>query len=331
MNRIAGVLALVIGLYGSLYLSNPAQFNSYVVVDLLNRHGFFGILSLGVGVLIITGGIDLSIGSVVALSAVGFGVLMRVGLPPLVAAAVVLTGGASIGLIHGLLVTWGRLQPFLVTLCGLFVYRGLARTVSGIGEKTAEQTVSLYTIRDAAPDSAGTIDWLRTVVVGKESDGALNIPMEFIWMLMLAGMLAGILHGSAYGRYWYAIGHNEQAARYSGVNATRHRVIVFVISSLCAAAGGIILLLDFASVDPASDGGEFELLAITGAVIGGCSLRGGEGTILGIFLGAAILPAINKLNIFLGVPNTVIPIVIGLTLLTGAGLDEWLRRRAARS
>jgi len=331
MNRIAGVLALVVGLYGWLYLSNPAQFNLYVVVDLLNRHGFFGILSLGVGVLIITGGIDLSIGSVVALSAVSFGVLMRQGVPPIVAASIVITGGIVIGLIHGLLVTWGGLQPFLVTLCGLFVYRGLARTVSGIGEKTAEQTVSLYTIRNAAPESAGAIDWLRAVFVGKGSDGGLTIPMEFLWMLGLAAALAVILHGSAYGRYWYAIGYNEQAARYSGVNVTRHRIIVFVISSLGAAAGGIILLLDFASVDPASDGGEFELLAITGAVIGGCSLRGGEGTVLGIFLGSAILPAINKLNIFLGVPNTVIPIVIGLTLLIGAGLDEWLRRRSSRN
>ena len=329
MTRIAGVLALVAGLYASLYAANTDNFNARVVVDLLNRHGFFGILTLGVGVLIITGGIDLSIGSVVALGAVGFGVLVRSEVPPVVAAGLVLAGGAVIGTVHGLLVTKARLQPFLVTLCGLFIYRGLARTVSGIGEKTAEQSVSLTTIKAELPAAEGGIDWLRAWVVGKQPDGALDFPMEFALMLGLAAVLGVFVHGSAYGRYWYAIGHNEQAARYSGVNADVQRIVAFVISSTCAAAGGVILLLDYASVDPASDGGEFELLAITGAVIGGCSLRGGEGTVPGIVLGAAILPAIYKLNIFIGIPNTVIPIVVGLTLLVGAGLDEVLRRRSA--
>ena len=329
MTRIAGVLALVVGLYGLLYAANPDNFNSRVVIDLLNRHGAYGILTLGVGVLIITGGIDLSIGSVVALSAVGFGVMIRSEVPPVVAAGLVLVGGAVIGTIHGLLVTKGRLQPFLVTLCGLFIYRGLARTVSGIGEKTTEQTVSLTTIKSELPASTEWLDWLRAWIVGKQPNGALDFPMEFVLMLGLAGVLGVVLHGSAYGRYWYAIGHNVQAARYSGINADRHRIIAFVISSMCAAAGGVIWLLDYGTIDPASEGSEFELLAITGAVIGGCSLRGGEGTIPGIVLGAAILPAIYKLNIFFGIPNTVIPIVVGLTLLIGAGLDEILRRRSA--
>lgn len=327
MMRIAGVFTLVVGLYAWLYLSNPENFGSTVVVDLLNRHGFYGILTLGVGVLIITGGIDLSIGSVVALGAVSFGVLMRSGVPPLAAVLLVALGGASIGLIHGLLCTRGKLQSFLVTLCGLFIYRGLARTISGIGEHTSEQTVSLYSIKSAQPSAEPALDGLRAWIVGKQANGALDFPMEFVLMLGFAAILAVVLHGSAAGRYWYAVGSSVQAARYSGVNTERHQVIAFVISSLCAALGGVILLLDFASVDPASAGAEFELLAITGAVIGGCSLRGGEGTIIGIVLGAAILPAINKLNIFLGIPNTVIPIVVGMTLLVGASLDEILRRR----
>ncbi|MCZ2343386.1 MAG: ABC transporter permease [Bacteroidales bacterium] len=327
MTRIAGVFVLVVSLYAWLYFSNPDNFGANVVVDLLNRHGFYGLLTLGVGVLIITGGIDLSIGSVVALGAVSFGVLMRSGVPPVLAAMLVGLGGALIGLLHGILCTYGQLQSFLVTLCGLFVYRGLARTISGIGEHTAEQTVSLYSIKAEQPSAASALDALRAGIVGKQANGALDFPMEFVLMLGFAAILAVVLHGSAAGRYWYAVGSNRQAARYSGVNADRHQIIAFIISSTCAALGGVILLLDFASVDPASAGAEFELLAITGAVIGGCSLRGGEGTIVGIVLGAAILPAINKLNIFLGIPNTVIPIVVGLTLLAGASLDEILRRR----
>lgn len=331
MKRLTGILAIVIALYVGLYIANPGAFTGVSALDLLNRHGYLGIITLGVAVLIVTGGIDLSIGSVVALTAVGFGVLMRSGVSPYLAVIIVLIVGAAIGLLHGLLVTRLKLQAFLVTLCGLFVYRGLARVVSGIGQGQEEVTISLATIKRLQPDFSQAIDNLRLLFVGKNERGVIDAPMEFVWMMAIAAVLAVLLHKSVYGRYWYAIGSNEQAAKYAGINTDRQRIAVFVICSTLAAFVGVLVMLDFGTLDAASDGDTFELLAITGAVLGGCSLRGGEGTIPGAVLGATVLPVIKKLNNYLSIPNTVIPIVIGLTLLLGTMLDEFLRRRARRT
>src|SRR5436190_17469654 len=120
MIRIAGVLTLLIVLYATLFITNPKAMQSSNLIDVGNRQGFYGVITLGVAVLIITGAIDLSIGSVVGLSAVVFGHLMSKGVHPFLAVAVVLAGGTLIGLFHGLLVTRLKLQAFLVTLCGLF-------------------------------------------------------------------------------------------------------------------------------------------------------------------------------------------------------------------
>src|SRR5688500_9168369 len=136
MNRILGVVSLLVVMYALLFASdfqNATRWSN--LKDVLSQQAFFGVLTLGVGVLIITGGIDLSIGAVVGLSAILFGVLMEEGVPPFAAAAAVLACGVVIGLTHAALVTVLKLQPFLVTLCGLFVYRGAARMIA------SEQTV----------------------------------------------------------------------------------------------------------------------------------------------------------------------------------------------
>jgi len=130
VTRFLGVFLLVAALYISLRFSNENATTLEAQQILANRLGFYGVLTLGVGLLIISGGIDLSIGSVVGLSAVGFAVLLKRGVPPVPSGLIVLAGSAVIGLLHGLLITGLNLQPFLVTLCGLFAYRGLARQLS---------------------------------------------------------------------------------------------------------------------------------------------------------------------------------------------------------
>jgi ribose transport system permease protein len=324
MARIAGVLTLLVALYIALYFADPAgnAFKGSNLIDVTNRQGFYGVITLGVAVLIITGAIDLSIGSVIGLSAVVFGLLMNNGVNPFLAMAAVLTGGTLIGLCHGLLVTRLKLQAFLVTLCGLFIYRGVARYF-------VDRPVGLVNIQRDQPSSAGPIRFLRSVLIGKDENSVLNYPAQMFVLLLLAGLVGLVLHKSVVGRYWYAIGYNESAARYSGIATDRYRLIGFVLSSFLASLGGVMMLLDVGTADPNSAGEMYELYAITGAVLGGCSLKGGEGTAVGIVLGAMVLPLLRNLVSFLGIPDPIIPVVIGLALLIGTVADELIRRTSA--
>jgi ribose transport system permease protein len=278
--------------------------------------GFYGVFTLGMGLLIIVGGIDLSIGAVAGLCAVCFVLFMERGASAYVSLALVLGIGAAIGLLNGLLITGLRLQPFLVTLCGLFVYRGLARWAT-------------WTPTGSSRD-VGIVDFdlsgLRFLAVGKIT----GVPAVLVLLLALSAVAAVVLHRTVYGRYLYAIGYNEQAARYAGIPTDRYKVAAYVACSTLAALGGVLLVLDVESVNPANAGSWYELYAITGAVLGGCSLRGGEGTVPGILLGAAVLPLLRNLCIFAGVPSDLEFTVIGLALLLGTVADELLKRRAVK-
>ena len=306
MYRLLGVLLTVLLLYGVIIVDERAQTVSYHSI-LLGRLGFYGILTLGAGVLIIAGGIDLSIGSVVGLSAVLFGVLMSKGVAPLTAMLIVLGMGVLIGLGHGLLVTGLKLQPFLVTLCGLFIYRGIARYIS---ER-----------QQGIPDEAL---WLKDILVGGEGEGARN---QVVILLVVALVVGLVLHFTKWGRYLFALGANEEAARYAGVPTARYKIFSYVLCSTLASLGGVLLLLEAGSVNPTSGGSLLELYAITGAVLGGCSLRGGEGTVPGMILGTAVLPLIRSASSFRNIDSNVEYAVIGGALLLGTIGDELLKRR----
>jgi ribose transport system permease protein len=318
MTRLLGVLLMVLLLYGVLLASSENARTLSTQTDIADRLGFYGVLTVGVAVLIISGGIDLSIGSVVGLGAVCYGLMLQRHVNPYLAALVVLAGSAVIGLTHGLLVTQLRLQPFLVTLCGLFIYRGLARWASptsvGLGVEADE--AYLQQIENAR----------RLLVKGQ----VFGVPHVLILLVGLSVVLGVFLHGTRYGRYLYAIGANEDAARYAGIPTDRYKVLAYVICSTMAGLGSVLYILDNRTATPTSAGAWLELYAITGAVLGGCSLRGGEGTIPGAFLGAAVLPLLRMLCSFGGVSNEIEYAVIGGVLLVGTIADEMLKRRAAR-
>ncbi len=320
MSRILGVLMLLVGLYAALLITVPEAGTTRNFFVVANRQGFLGIITIGAALLILSGGIDLSIGSVVGFGVVLFAYLMESGVPPFPAAALVTLSGSVIGLINGLLVTRLKLQPFLVTLCGMFVYRGLARLLGG--------SINLTNVREAHPEFTSSLESLRLVLVGKDATGAIVFPVEFAIMLLLAGIIGFFLHRTAYGRYWYAIGHNELAAKYAGVNVNRQRVAVYMICSTLAAFAGVLLLLDYSTLRSDNAGIGLELEAITGAVLGGCSIRGGEGTIVGIVLGAMVMPVLNNLITLNGLGSDIIPVIVGLTLLIGTTVDELIRRRS---
>jgi ribose transport system permease protein len=317
MTRLLGVLLMVLTLYALHMGMFPGARSLANHQDLARRLGFYGILTLGVGVLIVSGGIDLSIGSLVGLGAVAFGYLMTErAWSPLPAAAVVIAGSFAIGLFHGLLVTGLRLQSFLVTLCGLFMYRGLARRLSGVTVNLPSESVQ--------PQA----EWLRSMLV---SGKTLGLP-HLLWLLgLLAVLLAVVLHRTVYGRYWYAIGYNEQAARYAGIATDRYKIAAYVLCSTFAGLGGVLFLLEFRGATPSSAGSLYELYAITGAVLGGCNLRGGEGTVPGMILGAAVLPLLAQMcNFSEAIGSELEYTVIGAALLLATIANEIVTRVSKR-
>jgi ribose transport system permease protein len=327
MTRILGVLGLLVILYAVLFGTHEKAGSAGNLIDVANYQGRYGLITLGAALVIITGGIDLSIGSVLGCSAILFGVLMMDGVHPYAAAPLVILFGAGIGLVNGLLITRLRLQPFLVTLCGMFIIRGIARIIAQPNPHRG--TVSFSNVCVAHPEFDGALRSLRYFLIGQSpEDAALIFPAQFILLIALALFVGFFLHRTAYGRYWYAIGHSELAAKYAGVNVNRHRVVVYVVCSALAALVGVLLFLKESSVQSDNAGVGWELYAILGAVLGGCSLRGGEGTALGMVLGAMVLPVIESIVNFRGEKSDVIPFIVGVTLLIGTIIDELIRRRS---
>ena len=346
MKRIIGILTLVLVLYGLILASDSNARTLGNHQNLALRLGKFGVLTLGAGILIIAGGIDLSIGSVVGLSSIVLGLLLNAHVHPVPAVAAVLCGAVFIGMGHGLLVTRLKLQPFIVTLCGLFIYRGMAYWLSledpmapvqgllrflSLGHlfTDAQQTGSARNvgIGAVAPEVSGLV-FLSTGY--PEISFLAAVPVR-LWLLLGLALLAGVfMHVSVYGRYLYAIGANEQAARYAGVPTDRYKILAYILCAMTASIAGMLEMLEIKTATPSSSGQSYELYAITGAVLGGCSLRGGEGTIVGIILGAAVLPLLNNLIIFAGIKSDLEYMVIGFALLLGTIADEVLKRRAAQ-
>lgn len=237
--------------------------------------------------------------------------------------AILLVLGASlfIGLAHGLLITKVRLQPFVVTLCGLLFYRGLARYITG--EDKQGFGTEYPDLKQLAKG-----DFLE-LLTGREF--AFDLPMPFIYMTILAVIAAIFLNKTIFGRYILALGRNEQAARYSGINTDRMVIVSYVICSACAGLAGILFALDLNSIQPSGHGEFYELYAIAAAVLGGCSLRGGEGSILGVVIAAAVMRVLNNaINLVDGIDTSMEFAIIGMVILLGVMVDETIRRVAAK-
>ncbi len=315
MKKILGILGLLIAVLIFTAIIEPRFLTAYNLQNTIRWTSLFGIISIGAAFVIITGGIDLSVGSVIGLVGVLLPMLLinlQWSVPMSLLAVLVVS--LAIGVLHGLLITKVRLQPFVVTLCGLLFYRGFARWMTG----------------DQTQGFGNQFDGLRQLAIGRiQITEAFGIPMPFIVLVVLA-LLAGLfLNYTVWGRYLLALGRNEEAARYSGINTQRMIIIAYIIGSLTAGIGGILFALDVNSVQPAVHGNFYELYAIAAAVLGGCSLRGGEGTILGVVIGAAVMRVLyNAINI-LGIPTQLEFAIIGAVILLGVMTDELVKRVAA--
>ena len=320
MKKILGIFLLLVVVCVVTTLFNPKFLNAYNVQNIVRWTSLFSIISIGVAFVIITGGIDLSVGSTIGLTGTLLAWLLtfkhfNVGSALLTVFAVSL----AIGFGHGLLITKLRLPTFVVTLCGLLLYRGIAR----------------YLTNDNTLGFGSEFDSLRYISVGHPFSlpfpgGRILIPMPFVLMVVIAIAAAVLLNQTIYGRYLLALGRNEQAARYSGINTHRITIMAYVICSVLAGLGGVLFALDVNSIQPAGLGEFYELYAIAAAVLGGCSLRGGEGTIVGVIIGAAVIRVLyNAINI-LGIPTQLDFAIIGLVILGGVITDEVIKRIVAR-
>ncbi len=263
-----------------------------------------GIVALGSTFVIITSGIDLSVGAIVAFSGVMMGFAMQAGMPTFISILIGLLSGVALGVAIGLFITKAKLPPFIVTLGFMMMVRGLVLAltngmpISGLNEGFEKL-------------AAGTI---------------LRIPYPVIFLIVLAVILGFILKNTKIGKYVYAIGSNEDASKLSGVNVDRVKLFVYGLSGLMCAISGIILASRLISAQP-TEGMGYEMDAIAAVVIGGASLAGGTGTIFGTMLGAFIMTVLKNGLTMLNVSGMWQQVAVGAVVLGAVYIDNLKNKR----
>ena len=313
MKKELGIFVLLVVLCVITSIINP---NFLLAINLQNigrQIGAFGIFSIGLGLVIITGGIELSVGSMMGLLGVLLSMMLtewNLGIVLALLGVIAIAMALSLG--HGLLITRLNMQPFIVTLCGLLFYRGIARFIS------KDETKGFGTV-------AG-LDFLRFLANGN----LFGIPMPFVLLIIISAITWVVLHRSVYGRYLFATGRNPEAARYAGINTKGIITLTYVICGALTAISGIIFAFYTNSVSPANHGNAYELYGIAAAVLGGCSLRGGEGSVIGIVIGTALLQVLRNLVNLLDIPSSLDFAVMGAVILIGVMADQIFTERRNR-
>jgi ribose transport system permease protein len=308
MGKILRILVLLIIVASITIYNNENFLQAGNIKNVLQRASLWGIIGIGAAFVIITGGIDLSIGAVVGIIGTLFFYFITIkGIAVPLALFYVLGIAVSIGLIHGLLITKLKIQPFVVTLCSMMIYRGVSRWIAN------DRTISL------GKDHAWLRDYSEKFF---ELPGGYLLPITLVYLLILAVISWILLNRTIFGRYILAIGRNEQATRYCGIKTSYYVIMTYVICSVLSGVAGILFAFYSGSVQPSNHGNSNELYAIAAAVLGGCSLRGGEGTIIGVVLGAALIPLIGNMINLLGIQTSLELTVIGAVILAGAIVDQ---------
>lgn len=306
--REAGTVAALAALCVAMSLASPYFFTLRNIFNVLQGMSTIGIMAIGATMVLVAGGLDLSVGSVMALGAVLTARLMTYdGFNPWLASIAGLGAGLAFGLLNGVLVTRARIIPFIATLGTLSVGRGLAYLFA-TGQSGVASNVPM---RDAS------VGFLGAGYVGP-------VPMPVILMLILGVIAALFLGNTVLGRQIYAVGSNLRAARLCGISVDRVQVFTYVVAGGLSALAGVIAtgLLSTASTNL---GQGVELDVIAAAVIGGTSLSGGEGSVVGTLVGAAIMAVVRNAFVLLGMPLQFQTMIIGIVILLAVGLDR--RRR----
>ena len=314
-----GLMLGIVVVLGAIYFLDPSRsfFSEYSLRTLVHKTALFGVLSLGAALVIIAGGIDLSVGAVVAVSAVVSARLLTEWLPGLpppgdplpilhVAAAVAITLGLGllIGLDHAVMINYFHLPPFIATLANMAALRSVAILIS----KNKSINVTSPTFR----------------VLG--SDNSYTVPI-FVSVAIAASVMMGM---TVLGRHLYALGGNESAARLSGLKTKRLKAVAYGLSGMLSALGGLLFTGNTGQAQ-ATMGASYELYAITAAVVGGCSLSGGVGSIRGTVLGLILIQIVIKGTgiVVRSVDSTQIEgLVLGTVVVLAVAFNQMFRKRA---
>jgi ribose transport system permease protein len=305
------ILGLCLLVATVLSLQNANFLQATNLLNLARGISWFAVAALGVGLAILIGGIDLSVGAVMALAGLICAIALQAGLPLPLAIGAGLLSGAAVGLCNGLLVGRFGLPPFIVTLGTMGVARGLTLGLTG-GAPLRELPPAFRTLGQAD---------LRL--------GPLTLPLSLLAMAALAALVALLLDRTVLGRYIYTLGRDEEALRQAGVDTARIKITVYTLSSLLAACGGIIMTSWLGVAAPTAAQG-YELDIIAAAVIGGASLFGGEGSVLGVVLGTLLMLMVRNGMVLLGLPGHLQTGAIGAIILAVVLIDYARRRRLAR-
>jgi ribose transport system permease protein len=302
--RRLGTLAGLFGLCVLLWALTPHFLTVSNLLNVLEQTAINAVIAAGMTFVIISGGIDLSVGSLVAVAGVVLASALHQGSPISVAFAASLAVGFGFGVLNGLAITWGRLPPFIATLGMMSIARGCAL---------------LFT--EGRPVS-GFDPAFRSIATARLA----GIPSPVFVTLAVYLLAHFVLAETRFGRYVYSMGGNEEATRLSGVNVRLHKTVVYGVSGLASAVAAVLLTARLNSAQPIA-GIMYELDAIAATVIGGTSLMGGEGGLGGTIIGALIMGVLrNGLNL-LGVSSFVQQIVIGLVIVVAVLIDTVLKSR----
>ncbi len=306
--REAGTALGLIVLCAGLWIATPYFATAANLTNVAEQSAIVGVIAIGMTFVILTGGIDLSVGSLVALVGVVIGSALQRGVPVIAAIALGLLAGIVTGALNGLMITRGPLPPFIATLGMMSVARGVALMLS-----------------DGRPIS-GFPQGLRALA----TSDVFGIPAPVVLMLALYLLAYLLLTRTVFGRYMYAIGGNEEATALAGVNVGLWKSVVYAISGLSAGVCAVLLVARLNSAQPIAGIG-YELDAIAAVVIGGTSLLGGSGSVIGTLIGALIMSVLrNGLNL-LGVSSYLQQVAIGVVIIAAVLIDMALRRRVQRS
>jgi ribose transport system permease protein len=301
--RDAGGLIVLLVLFGAMTLASDEFLTADNMANLARQVAIFGIIAVGQLLVILTAGIDLSVGSVLGLTGCVTAQLLVEGMPVPLAIVVGLFVGIGLGLFNGSLVAYGKLPPFIVTLGMLGIARGLVLVL------TDASTVQ------PLPDSFGNI----------ANGDFIGLP-NLLWMFaVVVAVTAFVLRRTVFGRYIYAVGSNPESARLSGVPVTAVLVSVYAIAGLLAAVGGILFASRLNAGIPTAGTG-YELNAIAACVIGGASLFGAKGGAFGAAAGALIVATLNNGGNLLAVNAFYLQIIIGALILIAVAFDQWQSR-----
>lgn len=306
------VLLIVIVLFIFFCAMSPGFRKYTTIVSILDYSYYIALMAIGVAFPLMTAGVDLSIGTgLICYSLIGGFLVIHKGWPTGAGMLVCIVLGILVGILNGCLVAIMELPPFLATLCTCMITRGLgALVVGGFGIPWPTAT---------APGG-----WFRSIF--KIQVNGMNIPIGFLWIILLVIIMSFVLNHTKMGRYTLAIGSNKEATKLSGVNVRFYHIMAYVICGFFAGLAAISYSAIFATVQPGSGAG-FELEAIGGAIIGGVSMTGGVGSITGTLAGVFVICLLKTGLPFIGLTANWQQIITGLVLIVAVLIDILKRKK----